>query len=431
MTSMRGWGAHSSAGNASTRWPYLWLAALITCHMAARPTAQTPAPPETRNATAEARDDGRAQYPALLANSYVSLNTGFIHYPFSSRQLEPGFSVELVTVPHVAVQAVLFGHHFGKYVSAQGTYMRPVKYVVYSNINQPGNSHTVWMHFGTATMQARVPVSGRVSIYGETGLAITNRSGFEIDDVPVVKNVHFASALYGGGVEYRANRTWDLVLGGAYVPASTKHRQPHTVFASLGGRYNMRPLPPDKVQETIAAGALFPKHLLQVGYATNAFGYGANNVLSKKIPIFWGGRVEVAHSIATVHYQRNLFHTKRVLAIDLGGSVSRWQSSQRQERFTTLSVFPLMRFTVLRTRPADLYGFYSVAGPTYISTDVIDGRDTGGRFTFQDFMGVGVFMGKGRRLNAEINLNHYSNGNILQENAGVKIPLTFKLGVTF
>ena len=62
---------------------------------------------------------------------------------------------------------------------------------------------------------------------------------------------------------------------------------------------------------------------------------------------------------------------------------------------------------------------------------MIDGRDTGEHFTFQDFIGVGAFLGKTRRLNAEIGIKHYSNGNIFTTNASIKIPLTLTLGLTF
>jgi hypothetical protein len=74
---------------------------------------------------------------------------------------------------------------------------------------------------------------------------------------------------------------------------------------------------------------------------------------------------------------------------------------------------------------------YSVAGPTFISHTEIDGNATGKHFTFQDMMGVGLFAGKKRQLNAEINIGHYSNGNLFPENAGVKIPLTFNIGMAF
>ena len=77
------------------------------------------------------------------------------------------------------------------------------------------------------------------------------------------------------------------------------------------------------------------------------------------------------------------------------------------------------------------YFVYSLVGPTYISKTTLDGLDTGRHFTFQDFMGIGAFFGKARRFNAGIKINHYSNGNIFTQNAGVKIPLTFSLGYVF
>jgi hypothetical protein len=62
---------------------------------------------------------------------------------------------------------------------------------------------------------------------------------------------------------------------------------------------------------------------------------------------------------------------------------------------------------------------------------VLDRLDTGRHFTFQDFMGAGAFLGRGRHVAAGIKINHYSNGNIFTQNAGVKIPLTVTLGYTF
>jgi hypothetical protein len=42
-----------------------------------------------------------------------------------------------------------------------------------------------------------------------------------------------------------------------------------------------------------------------------------------------------------------------------------------------------------------------------------------------------MFFGKDRRLNAELGIKHYSNGNIFTQNASIKIPLTLTLGLTF
>ncbi|MFI5132231.1 MAG: acyloxyacyl hydrolase [Chitinophagales bacterium] len=46
-------------------------------------------------------------------------------------------------------------------------------------------------------------------------------------------------------------------------------------------------------------------------------------------------------------------------------------------------------------------------------------------------MGIGVFAGKKRSLNAEIRIAHYSNGNIFPQNNGVMIPLTLAVGYSF
>ncbi len=126
-----------------------------------------------------------------------------------------------------------------------------------------------------------------------------------------------------------------------------------------------------------------------------------------------------------------MFHTRKRFAFDLGASASYWKSNGNRDVFGTFSAYPLFRFFLARTRPADLYFSYSLAGPTYISQTMIDGRDTGERFTFQDFMGVGAFFGKTRRLNAELGLKHYSNGNVFTKNASIKIPLTLTLGLAF
>ena len=131
-----------------------------------------------------------------------------------------------------------------------------------------------------------------------------------------------------------------------------------------------------------------------------------------------------------MQYERNLFHSRKLFSFDAGVSYGRWISEGRQP-IQTFSVYPLMRFTFLRRRLGDAYLSYSLAGPTYISPTVIDGLDTGSHFTFQDFMAVGTFLGQNRHMSVEIGLNHYSNGNLFPDNAGVKIPLTLKLGYAF
>ena len=371
------------------------------------------------------------QYPTGLANSFVTLNVGSINYAFSEEQLEPGHRAGSIDVPHTAARVMLFGHHFGKYVSLQGSYMRPIKYVRYRDVDGTGTTHTVWMHFGTVTTQVRAPIAARLAIFGEGGVALTNRSGFELGDQPGVKDAHFWSPLVGGGIEYRLTPKVDLLVGTSFIPQRSDANNPATMYTSAGLRYTMRPLPPELVSESIAAGHIFPKNLIQIGYATDAFGFGLNNFFNKDVPIFWGGDVKVKRSIVSLQWERNLFHTKKVFAIDLGASFGEWRSHDNQVSFRTLSMYPVLRFTFVRSSQADVYASFSQAGPTYISRVVIDDLPTGSHFTFQDFMAIGMFVGPRRQFNIELNLNHYSNGNLMAENAGVMVPLAVKVGYAF
>jgi hypothetical protein len=58
----------------------------------------------------------------------------------------------------------------------------------------------------------------------------------------------------------------------------------------------------------------------------------------------------------------------------------------------------------------------------------VDGVETGRKFTFHDFMGIGAFTGKKKNFYTGIRIAHYSNGNIFPDNDGVMIPLTFNVG---
>ena len=97
--------------------------------------------------------DNRIQYPTGLRNAYFGVNIGYINYPFSMQQLEPGFTADGVTVPHVAVRLVLYGLPTNKYLSAKITYMRPINWVQYRNVNGDLQNHSVWMNIAGLTLQ--------------------------------------------------------------------------------------------------------------------------------------------------------------------------------------------------------------------------------------------------------------------------------------
>jgi opacity protein-like surface antigen len=373
--------------------------------------------------------DTRTQYPAVLIDSYFGVNLGYIAYDFSRHQLEPGFDAQAVDVPHVAARVVLFGHQFNRFLSAQLTYMRPVLYVQYRNVNGDAIGHRLFAHYGGATLRPEIPVTTRFSVYSEAGLGVTSRREVTVDGRPAVHKALFPSVLLGGGLDYHLTPSWNATAGLTYSPGRARDAQPSTILWSGGFQYTMRRLPESVVLANRETDAIFPERLVQVEWTTGV-GYGVNDFVSKRVPIFWSGNVRVDRGVA-VHYERNVFHTRRVFAFDVGASSSGWRSQDDRQSFFTLSAYPLLRFTVVRIRPADFFVAYSLAGPTYISRVVIDGRETGNHFTFQDFVGVGAFLGRSRHLAAGIKINHYSNGNLFTSNAGVKVPLTFNLGYAF
>lgn len=385
--------------------------------------------PSDQGSQPTAAPDTRTQYGPLLTNSFVGVTVGAIDYAFTGVQLQPGFQAASVEIPRATVRVTLFGHQFNKYLSAQATYMRPVQYVSYFGVNGEEGGHHVWMHYGGISLMPTLPVSRRVSLFGEAGIGFTARNGFERGPVTVVRDAEYSSVLLGAGASYHLSETTALTGGVTYLRGSEKDNQPRTLLTSAGIRYTMRKLPDDRVAAALEGNYFFPRQLLQVEYTTGV-GFNVNTFLSDQVPVFWGGNARVARGVG-VHYNRNVFHTRKVFSFDIGASASGFSSLNQRERVFALSLYPLLRLTMVRTAPADVYFQYSLAGPTYISKLSLDTYLLGRHFTFQDFMGVGAFLGRDRKFTAGVKINHYSNGNLFTENAGVKVPLTVTLGYLF
>lgn len=378
------------------------------------------------NLYSEAQDK-RTQYPAGLSNAYFGVSIGSINYPFSGAQVEPGYTVQSVAMPHTAVRITLYGNRINKFLSGKITYMRPVKWVQYRNVNGDLENHSVWMNIAGLSLDAHLPLHKRISVSAEAGLAIITRNGFEINNNPVVKNANFWTGSFGGSVHYHIGKKWDLQATAVWSPVNKRTEQPHTLFIGAGFHYHLRPLSHGKVNYNASGKYFFPKEFLLAGYTSNGLGYGVNNFLSKKATIFWGGEAHIKQGFS-LSYQRNIFHTRKVFAMDWAAGIGLWQSRDKKENLFTVSLNPVLRFNVIRTKPLDIFFEYSVAGPTYISKTKLDNVSLGRKFTFHDFMGVGIFAGEKKRLHAGLRIAHYSNGNLFPENDGVKIPLTLNLG---
>ncbi|HEY6916003.1 MAG TPA: acyloxyacyl hydrolase [Paludibacter sp.] len=379
--------------------------------------------------------DSRAQLPLALRNAYTEVNIGYINYPFSLTQFAPnlGYNFQSVEVPHVAVRLILYGYEFNKYLSAQLSYMRPVIWVHYFyDKNSFNYNSSVWMNIGGLTLKPQLPIGKRFSIYGEAGWGIITRHGFNAPQSPhepLVTNANYSTILLGAGLKYQANDHWAWQLSTTYSPENKSVDQPATTFLSAGFQYKLLKVSKEKLEKAANTGYIHPANLIQIGYSSNLLGYGVNNALEKAC-LFWGGDAEVRQGIS-INYQRNIFHSAKYFSLNLGVSAGLWQTNISKQNFYALSVYPLFRYDFLHTKPVDAYFYYSVAGPSYISDIILDGKDTGKHFTFQDTMGAGVFFGEKRTYNAELKIGHYSNGNIFPRNGAVKIPLSLNVGYTF
>lgn len=372
--------------------------------------------------TIHAQDD-RQDYPQLFSRGYVEGGIGTITYPFGERYLEPGHTIDSFDVPHLAIRATL-GYLLGQHLAARLTYLRPYNWVEYRNVDGTDLNKSVWMNILGLTLRGRVRIGGGWSLYGEGGLGLITRHGFDIGEASVIDDHIFAAPLVGAGADYQLTRAWTATIGGLYSPGHDGPPQPQTISFTTGVRYTVgTSAPAPSRRET---PHVFPQHLIQLGLMSDGLGYGFNTALS---PIFWQGDVRLRQGVA-LHYEQNVFHTERFFSVDWGASIT-FNRSELRDEFLTASLYPLFRLTALRREGADLYFSYSVAGPTFISKTVIDGSRTGNRFTFQDLLGVGVYLGEGRHWNVELRVGHYSNGNVIPHNPGIKVPLSLNVGYAF
>jgi hypothetical protein len=298
----------------------------------------------------------------------------------------------------------------------------------------------VWINAWSLSLKKDFQLSEKTSLYVESGIANVTRFGFSIDEKVIYEDAHFASLLYGFGIQYWLSDKWRLSLNGTFLPKSTKYNQPSISQASVGFEYHLQQVDDKTADEYANNGYFFPKNIFQISYGTGALGFGVNrffgmslkvgNFESFGIPIFWVGEAKAEHAFS-VTYQRLIYRSEKIFSLDWGASVTAFQSSLNNENIFAFSIFPVLRFYLLRREGFDFYTNYSLIGPTLLTKSDIDGLETGPKVIFQDTMGVGIFFGKDRKYNAELRIMHYSNGNIFTRNDGVAIPIQFTLGKTF
>jgi hypothetical protein len=384
-------------------------------------------------------NESKTKLTNFLAKSYYSINLGGVFYPFSNDNLIDGYQTETFSRNWFSGR-LLLGHKLTDDLSLQFGTMRPASWFKYDNVNNIGYDRSVWINAWSLSLKKDFKLYNNSSFYAEAGIANLTRFGFLIEDKEIYEDAHYGSLLYGFGLQHRLTDKWRLSLNGTFLPKSAKYNQPSISQVSLGFEYHLQQLDDKKAQEFTSNDHFFPTNILQVSYGTSAIGFGVNRFFGMSlkvgsfesfgIPVFWVGQVKAKHAFS-VTYQRLIFRTEKIFSLDWGASVTAFQSELTNENVFAFSIFPVLRFYLLRKKDFDFYTNYSIIGPAFLTKSDIDGLETGPKITYQDTMGFGVFFGKERKYNFELRIMHYSNGNIFTGNDGIAVPLQFTLGKTF
>lgn len=382
----------------------------------------------------------KTQPSPFLSNFYYSVNFGGIFYPFTNDNLVDGYKTDTFSKNYFSGK-IGFGYKFKEDLALQFGVIRPASWFKYNNINNIGYERSVWINAWYLTLKKNINLTKKLSFFGEAGVANVTRVGFSINDEVIYSDAHFGSFIYGLGFNYKLNERWRLNLNGTFIPKRPSENQPSISQITFGFDYHIQKIP-EKLAEEYANDTryFFPKNILQFSYGNSGIGFGVNrffgmslkvgNFESFGIPVFWVGEVKTAQAIS-ITYQRLAFRTQKLFSLDWGVSITYFNTEATNENVFAFSIFPSMRFYLLRKNKFDLYANYSVIGPTFLTKKNIDNLNTGPKTTFQDTMGLGVFFGKQRSYNAELRIMHYSNGNIFPQNSGVAVPIQFTLGKTF
>jgi len=379
------------------------------------------------------------EYSPFLSRAYYNFNLGYVSYKFSDTYFNRGYFSNGRKKNRFSGRFLL-GYKLSNSFALQFGVMRPAFWYEVKNVNGEVNKKSVWINLWSLSLKKNLQLSNRLGIYGELGIGNLTRVGFKFYEEVAYPDAHYATLVGGIGLQYKLSKKWDLLLNAMYLPESSKHNQPYVLQSTIGLQYNLKQIPRVEARNYRAANYFFPKRLIQIGYGSDGIGFFTNRFFSMNakvgkvenfgLPIFWHGKSEAKNTLS-VMYQKTAFRTEKLFSLDWGVSITGFQTVATNQNVLAVSIFPVLRFYLLRQKTFDFYVNYSIIGPAYLTKKDIDGLSTGPRITYQDFMGIGAFLGEKRAYNFDIKIMHYSNGNIFTDNAGVAIPLTFTVGKTF
>ena len=358
--------------------------------------------------------------PPILRNSYAGLSAGYGNFYYNNQYVNPGYHVNRF---HNAQGSInfLIGHYFNPYLAVQINLVRPV-YWIQADINK-NDKPTISTSVFSAALQPTYPITDKTNINASVGYSYRSRHGITDGNKDIVNNNSDSSFLVGAGVHHIFGQHFLSGIMAQYT-FSTKTMPPSFYVGAIGAYYfnSLQPMPNT---EHNSDSFFFPKQELALSLYNRKI---ANVEYPSKIPLFWEGKVKLQNGLS-LSYRRSIYHSDQLFSLEWGANFQSMRSQQNNTGLYAISLFPSFRFWFWRTPKANLYFSYTVAGPTYISKNKVNGTQTGKHFTFFDAITLGLIYNK--HIDFGLEMAHYSNGNLFPQNPGFCIPLSLHIGYVF
>lgn len=120
---------------------------------------------------------------------------------------------------------------------------------------------------------------------------------------------------------------------------------------------------------------------------------------------------------------------KAEFLLGAGGSFL-WTDANEKEHVFLFTILPSVRYyfgNSTRYRPFIFLG----VGPSYLSNNDLGEQESGGRFTFSDFVGLGMRWGDEQQWTISCCYRHISNASVYDLNDGIDVPTCFLVSRKF
>jgi hypothetical protein len=160
------------------------------------------------------------------------------------------------------------------------------------------------------------------------------------------------------------------------------------------------------------------------------FSYGGELMLGAGYGEQVGNNASQKNGVLDIFYN---FYTKDFgnleFSLGAGGSYV-WTEGREDDHLLIATLLPSIRYH-FNTKTAFHPFIFLGAGPSIMSDEDLGYQESGGRFTFNDFVGIGMRFGAEQQWTMQYCYRHISNAGVYTPNDGFDIPFCFMVGHRF